>query len=72
VVQVDEAAARPGELGDFPEEVRPPVGWLCAECGRAIEEGDRGRVIEWETADRRRVAYHRDCFEEAASMGIGG
>jgi hypothetical protein len=29
-------------------------------------------VIEWETADRRRVAYHRDCFDEAVSMGIGG
>lgn len=68
----DEAAALPAELGDFPEEVRTPVGWPCAECDRAIEEGDRGRVIEWETADRRRVAYHRDCFEEAASMGIGG
>jgi hypothetical protein len=60
------------ELGDFPEEVQTPVGSHCAGCGRAIEEGDRGRVIEWETADRRHVAYHRDCFEEATSMGIGG
>jgi hypothetical protein len=39
----DEAAAAPAELGDFPEEVRTPVGWPCAECDRPIEEGDRGR-----------------------------
>jgi hypothetical protein len=55
-----------------PEKVPPPVGSLCAECDRAIEEGGRGRIIEWETAEPRRVAYHRDCFDEAASMGIGG
>jgi hypothetical protein len=67
-----ETATPPAELGDFPEEVRTPVGWPCAECDQPINEGHRGRVIEWETADRRRVAYHRDCFEEAASMGIGG
>jgi hypothetical protein len=42
------------ELGDFPEEVSTPVGWICAECDRPIEEGDTGRVIEWETAERRR------------------
>jgi DNA polymerase III gamma/tau subunit len=68
----DESVGALTELGDFPEEISTPVGSPCAECDRAIEEGDRGRVIEWETADRRRVAYHRDCFEEAASMGIGG
>jgi PHP family Zn ribbon phosphoesterase len=60
------------ELGDFPEEVATPVGWICAQCGREIEEGDRGRIIEWETAERRPVAYHRDCFDEATSLGIGG
>lgn len=60
------------EVGDFPEEISTPVGWICAGCGKPIEEGERGRIIEWQTADRRLVAYHRDCFEEAASMGIGG
>ena len=60
------------ELGDFPEEVPTPVGWVCPECGKQIEQEDRGRIVAWETAERRPVAYHRDCFDEATSMGIGG
>jgi hypothetical protein len=68
----EESGGTTTELGDFPELVATPVGWICVECDQAIQEGDRGRIIEWESADRRRVAYHRDCFDEAASMGIGG
>lgn len=60
------------ELGDFPEEVPTPVGWVCAFCDKAIEEGDRGRIIEWTGPEPKPVAYHRDCFDEAVSLGIGG
>jgi hypothetical protein len=60
------------ELGDFPEEVVTPVGWTCAFCDRTIEQDDRGRIIQLEGPEPRPVAYHRDCLEEAASMGIGG
>lgn len=66
--------ASPGEqdLGDFPEQAATPVGWICPDCGKPIQEGDRGRIIEWEGPKPKPVAYHRDCFDEAASMGIGG
>jgi len=60
------------ERGDFPEEVATPVGWTCPECGKEIQEGEQGRVIQWEGPQPKLVAYHRDCFDEAASMGIGG
>jgi hypothetical protein len=60
------------ERGDFPEQVATPVGWTCQGCGEPIKEGDRGRITQWEGSDPRLVAYHRDCFDEATSMGIGG
>jgi hypothetical protein len=60
------------EVGEFPEQVATPVGWVCAECDKPIEEGDEGRVIQWEGSHPKLVAYHKDCFDEAASMGIGG
>jgi hypothetical protein len=60
------------EPGDFPEQVTTPVGWVCQGCGKSIEEGDRGRISRWEGAEPKLVAYHRDCFEEATMMGIGG
>lgn len=60
------------ELGDFPEEVPPPVGWVCAFCENMIDESDRGRIIDLEGPEPKRVAYHRDCLEEAVSLGIGG
>lgn len=60
------------ETGDFPEQVETPVGWSCAGCGKTIEDGDEGRIIRWEGSAPKLVAYHRDCFEEATMMGIGG
>jgi hypothetical protein len=60
------------DLGDFPEEIPTPVGSVCEFCEKVIEEDHRGRVIQWEGPELRRVVYHRDCFDEAASMGIGG
>jgi hypothetical protein len=60
------------ERGDFPEQVATPVGWSCQECGEPIREGDEGRITQWEGPAPKLVAYHRDCFDEAASMGIGG
>jgi hypothetical protein len=60
------------EVGDFPEQVATPVGWVCAGCDKPIAEGDEGRIIQREGPHAKLVAYHKDCFEEAASMGIGG
>jgi hypothetical protein len=60
------------ELGDFPEQVATPVGWPCQGCNEPIKEGDEGRITQWEGPERKVVAYHRDCFDEATSMGIGG
>lgn len=60
------------ETGDFPEQVATPVGWDCPGCGKPIEDGDVGRITRWEGPTAKLVAYHRDCFEEATMMGIGG
>jgi hypothetical protein len=60
------------ELGDFPEKVATPVGQACAFCGKSFEEGDRGRIIQLEGPKPRPAAYHRDCLDEATSLGIGG
>lgn len=38
------------ELGNFPEQVETPVGSIRAQCDAPIEEGDRGRIIEWGSA----------------------
>jgi hypothetical protein len=60
------------DVGEFPGQVAAPVGWICAECDQPIAEGDEGRIIQWEGSHPKLVAYHKDCFDEAASMGIGG